>query len=71
MFTRVVELTSKSGKAKELSKTIDEKALPILKKLSIHGQTRRVLRAFLVLIFWVMCCAERQAKSPRGTGNHL
>src|SRR5260370_23509778 len=32
MFTRVVELTSKSGKAKELSKTITEKVLPILKK---------------------------------------
>ena len=32
MFTRVVELTSKSGKAKELSKTIDEKVLPILEK---------------------------------------
>ena len=32
MFTRVVELTSKSGKSKELAKTIDEKAVPILKK---------------------------------------
>jgi len=32
MFTRVVELTSKSGKAKELSNTINEKVLPILKK---------------------------------------
>ncbi len=32
MFTRVVELTSKSGKAKELSKTINEKVVPILKK---------------------------------------
>jgi len=32
MFTRVVELTSKSGKAKELSKTITEKVVPILKK---------------------------------------
>jgi len=32
MFTRVVELTSKSGKAKELSNTINEKAVPILKK---------------------------------------
>ncbi len=34
MFTRVVELTSKSGKAKELSNTINEKAVPILKKQS-------------------------------------
>ena len=32
MFTRVVELTSRSGKSKELAKTIDEKAVPILKK---------------------------------------
>jgi len=32
MFTRVVEFTSKSGKAKELSNTINEKAVPILKK---------------------------------------
>jgi quinol monooxygenase YgiN len=32
MFTRVVELICKSGKAKELADTIDEKAMPILKK---------------------------------------
>ena len=32
MFTRVVEITCKSGKAKELSSTINEKVLPILKK---------------------------------------
>jgi heme-degrading monooxygenase HmoA len=32
MFTRVVELTSKSGKSKELANNIDEKAVPILKK---------------------------------------
>jgi heme-degrading monooxygenase HmoA len=32
MFTRVVELTSKSGKSEELAKTINEKAIPILKK---------------------------------------
>jgi len=32
MFTRVVELTCKSGKAKELANAIDEKAIPILKK---------------------------------------
>ena len=30
MFTRVVELTSKSGKAKELANTINEKVVPIL-----------------------------------------
>jgi quinol monooxygenase YgiN len=32
MFTRVVELTSKSGKGKELCNTINEKVVPILKK---------------------------------------
>jgi len=32
MYTRVVELTSKSGKARELCNTIDEKVLPILNK---------------------------------------
>lgn len=31
MFTRVVEVNAKAGKGKELSKTIHEKALPILK----------------------------------------
>ncbi len=34
MFTRIVELTSKSGKAKELTNTINEKVLPILEKQS-------------------------------------
>jgi heme-degrading monooxygenase HmoA len=32
MYTRVVELTSKSGKARELSSNINDKVLPILKK---------------------------------------
>lgn len=32
MYTRVVELTAKSGKSKELANTINEKVLPILKK---------------------------------------
>jgi heme-degrading monooxygenase HmoA len=32
MYTRLVELTTKAGKARELSNTIDEKVLPILKK---------------------------------------
>ncbi len=32
MFTRVVELTSKSGKSKDLANAIDEKAVPILRK---------------------------------------
>src|SRR5438132_773869 len=32
MFTRTVEVTPKSGKARELANTINEKILPILKK---------------------------------------
>lgn len=32
MYTRIVEITCKSGKARELSNTIEEKVVPILKK---------------------------------------
>ena len=32
MFTRIVELTTKPGKNKQLSETINDKVLPILKK---------------------------------------
>jgi heme-degrading monooxygenase HmoA len=32
MFTRTVEVTSKSGKARELANIINDKVLPILKK---------------------------------------
>src|SRR5882724_12960279 len=32
MFTRIVELTTKPGKNKQLADTIDEKVLPILRK---------------------------------------
>jgi heme-degrading monooxygenase HmoA len=32
VFTRVIEVISKPGKAKELSNAINEKAMPILKK---------------------------------------
>lgn len=35
MFTRVVEIKSKAGKSKELTNTINENVLPILKKQ--HG----------------------------------
>ena len=34
MFTRVVEITTKTGKSHELANTIHEKVLPILKKQS-------------------------------------
>src|SRR5690348_2474690 len=34
MFTRAVELTSKSGKSRDLSNTINEQVVPILKKQS-------------------------------------
>ncbi len=57
MFTRVVEMTSKSGKSQELGNTINEKAVPILKKqrgfvdeivLVSPGEPDRVL----ALSFW-------------------
>jgi quinol monooxygenase YgiN len=32
MFTRIVEITAKTGMSRELAKTIQEKVLPILKK---------------------------------------
>jgi quinol monooxygenase YgiN len=32
MYTRVVELTTKPGKAREVTETINDKVLPILKK---------------------------------------
>ena len=57
MYTRVVELTSKPGKARELCDTIDEKVVPILKKqtgfvdetvLASDGEPNRVLG----LSFW-------------------
>jgi quinol monooxygenase YgiN len=32
MFTRIVEITAKQGKTKEVAQTIQEKVLPILKK---------------------------------------
>jgi len=32
MYTRIVEITCKSGKARELSKAIEDKVVPILKK---------------------------------------
>ena len=57
MFTRVVEMTSKSGKSQELANTINERAVPILKKqhgfvdeivLVSSGDSNRVL----ALSFW-------------------
>lgn len=57
MYTRIVEITCKSGKARELSNTIEEKVVPILKKqtgfvdetvLVSDGEPNRVLG----LSFW-------------------
>jgi quinol monooxygenase YgiN len=57
MYTRVVELTTKSGKARELCTTIDDKILPILKKqagfvdetvLASDSEENRIL----ALSFW-------------------
>jgi heme-degrading monooxygenase HmoA len=57
MFTRVVEMTSKSGKSQELANTINDGAVPILKKqrgfvdeivLVSYGKSDQVL----ALSFW-------------------
>ena len=57
MFTRVVEMTSKSGKSQELANTINDRAVPILKRqrgfvdeivLVSSGDPNRVL----ALSFW-------------------
>jgi len=40
MFTRVVELRAKTGKTKELSTTMNEKVVPILRKQP--GEATRV-----------------------------
>jgi heme-degrading monooxygenase HmoA len=57
MFTRTVEVTTKPGKAKELSNTINDKVLPILKKqtgfvdetvLSADTEPNRIL----AISFW-------------------
>jgi heme-degrading monooxygenase HmoA len=57
MYTRVVEMTAKPGKAQELSDAINEKAVPILKKqqgfmdeivLDSDAESDRVL----ALSFW-------------------
>ena len=32
MFTRIVELTAKNGKQRELTRVVDDKVVPILKK---------------------------------------
>jgi heme-degrading monooxygenase HmoA len=57
MFTRAVEMTSKSGQSNELANRINDKAVPILKKqhgfvdeivLVSHAEPNRVL----ALSFW-------------------
>ncbi len=57
MFTRVVEITTKSGKAHEVANTIHDKVLPILKKqtgfldeLVLNSDTES--NQILALSFW-------------------
>src|SRR5207247_3615610 len=57
MFTRVVELISESGKAKELANTINEKVVPILKKQRGFVEENRLISCteptrILGLSFW-------------------
>ena len=65
MFTRIVELTTKPGKNRELSDTINDKVLPILKKqkgfvdetvLIADKEANRVL----ALSFWTTKAAAEQ-----------
>ena len=81
MFTRAVELTSKSGKAKELSNTINDSVMPILRRqqgfmdeivLVSDGEPNHVL----ALSFWkTKEDAERyhreQFKNVHDTVRHL
>jgi len=65
MFTRVVELVSKQRKARELSSTINEKIVPILKKqpgfvdeivLVSDADSNRVLAlSFWKTVFAMLC----------------
>jgi len=57
MYTRVVEISTKSGKARELCITIEEKVVPILKKQNgFAGETVLVSDAepnrVLGISFW-------------------
>jgi len=57
MFTRVVEIHTKTGKAKEFSTTLKEKVLPILKKQSgfvdeITLISNKEPERILALSFW-------------------
>jgi heme-degrading monooxygenase HmoA len=57
MFTRVVEITSKSGKARELCNTIDDKVLPILRKQAGFADEAVIVsdtepNRILALSFW-------------------
>src|SRR5260370_1139332 len=57
MFTRTVEVTPKSGKARELASTVNNKVLPILKKQAgFVDETLLVSdtepNQILALIFW-------------------
>jgi len=57
MFTRIVEVNTKSGKAKELTTIVNDKVLPILKK-QVGFVDETVLASdtdpnrFLALSFW-------------------
>src|SRR5438067_356256 len=54
MFTRVVEVTSKTGKARDLTRTVNEKVLTILKNQpGFLDENTLVLVAVQVEIEWV------------------
>lgn len=81
MFTRVVEVTSKHGKARELCNTIDDKVLPILKKQTgFVDETVMVSDSdpnrVLAISFWnkredAECYAREQFDNVQKTIQHL
>jgi len=53
MFTRVVEMTSKSGKSQELANIIDEKGVPILKSNAASSTRLCSSRTPTPIAFWL------------------
>jgi hypothetical protein len=52
MFTRTVEVTTKSGKGRELANTINDKVLPILKKQTGFVDETLLLSDAEPIAFW-------------------
>jgi hypothetical protein len=73
MFTRVVEMTSKSGKAQELANTINDRAVPILKKQrgfvdEIVLVSSVSVRATHLFDTWSLCLSWMDERRTAGKG---